>query len=1082
MRHLLLISIFSALLIGQNYDSEIQPIWNNSCTASCHNSGNVSGGLNLTASRSYQELVDVDAQGYSGFKRVKPGDPANSVLFQKIVGNASFGERMPKGGSNLSQADEDKIKKWIEDGAKQDWSGGGVSSYSFDFGPGGRIQVDSPIEGEAKWSIETWAKFHQKPSSGSQFLFHLNNSANKNLFLFLSDGNDNGKFAVEIDGGSQVMTVDESGVFDQKFHHYYIEGDGSKIKLFIDGNEKGSIDFTGKFPSSDNKMEIGVEFDGAMDEIRIRDEAGFPGIPSSRYAAGSSVHLLYQFDDQSTTTITDNSGENNHGTISGTARYEADVYGGTGGTEGIDVSFKSNDTFNGKVWIGLVLPGKDPNYWSNTTIHWDLGDHNFPGDYSSKVWDNTINDGADYNLIVFVDQNGDDQWDDATEYGAISLAFNITNKQGNAGSLELKKGRDDITIHVEVVLQEELTPGQVWFGVWEVGQDPTTTQPIHEFNFGEDPPFVRFYGFNWTLEDGKSYFISGYFDMNNNNMPDKNEPQGQSQDFTWPVSEDIRLVLEDMSGPDIDVGSITGTTGAAEGQDVTIALNINSPHGVQSVAIEYYVGGNQNKQTSGMSKTGGDTWEGSISASDITSRGLLFEIKAVDTRGRESYSGIDEIRVDFNQLHMINTPNESYIMISAAGQLQNSSMNAVLDELGEADPKVWRFFRWTGNGYQENSGAFTYGKSYWLITKDGTPIIIGDGKSTPLMNPPSISLSPGWNMIATPYDFPIGINDQAVYIEGDIEPTLHTYNGTNYTSTTRLNQGEGAWVFANGSASIRFNFVSVIQGDESISNDGDDEFEQDGWEANFIAKAGNKEDVVNVFGTHPDASDEWDKHDRREPPVIGDYISVAFENQTWSDRGGRYSQDIRSENGQTQSWTLAARTNIKGIVTLELEDVVSIPGYQDVRLVDTALGLVYNLRSEKEVTFTSQGTENPYYFQLMVGPADDIQDQLDLLGMVPQSFELAQNTPNPFNPVTNIRISLIEDAKITLKVYNLLGEELNAIAVNESLGKGNHRFIWAGKDDNGRQLPSGVYLYRLEVTSTTGIRLYQDTKKMVLMK
>jgi flagellar hook assembly protein FlgD len=56
------------------------------------------------------------------------------------------------------------------------------------------------------------------------------------------------------------------------------------------------------------------------------------------------------------------------------------------------------------------------------------------------------------------------------------------------------------------------------------------------------------------------------------------------------------------------------------------------------------------------------------------------------------------------------------------------------------------------------------------------------------------------------------------------------------------------------------------------------------------------------------------------------------------------------------------------------------------------------------------------------------------------------------------------------------------MAMNQPMSKGNHRFIWAGKAENGQPLPSGIYLYRLEVQSNNGSSVYQNTKKMILMK
>ena len=103
-------------------------------------------------------------------------------------------------------------------------------------------------------------------------------------------------------------------------------------------------------------------------------------------------------------------------------------------------------------------------------------------------------------------------------------------------------------------------------------------------------------------------------------------------------------------------------------------------------------------------------------------------------------------------------------------------------------------------------------------------------------------------------------------------------------------------------------------------------------------------------------------------------------------------------------------------------------------------------------------------------------------GITPNLFGLAQNYPNPFNAVTSIQISLVKDSKITIKVYDFLGKEVNSLIINQSLQKGSHRFIWKGEDDNGYQLPSGVYLYRLEVNSMNGRELYQNTKKMIMLK
>ncbi len=93
----------------------------------------------------------------------------------------------------------------------------------------------------------------------------------------------------------------------------------------------------------------------------------------------------------------------------------------------------------------------------------------------------------------------------------------------------------------------------------------------------------------------------------------------------------------------------------------------------------------------------------------------------------------------------------------------------------------------------------------------------------------------------------------------------------------------------------------------------------------------------------------------------------------------------------------------------------------------------------------------------------------------PNKFTLFQNHPNPFNLSTIIRYEVSKSCKVKLKIYNILGQLVKTL-VNEEKLPGEYKVIWNGKNKNGRYVPSGVYIYRLEAGRYIGF------KKMVLMK
>lgn len=136
--------------------------------------------------------------------------------------------------------------------------------------------------------------------------------------------------------------------------------------------------------------------------------------------------------------------------------------------------------------------------------------------------------------------------------------------------------------------------------------------------------------------------------------------------------------------------------------------------------------------------------------------------------------------------------------------------------------------------------------------------------------------------------------------------------------------------------------------------------------------------------------------------------------------------------------------------------------------------------------FTVPGTGNQtYYFVIKSGTnsgnmevfvdnlilkkasATDVRKENSI---IPNTFSLEQNYPNPFNPSTTIKFSIPKESYVSLKVYNVIGEEVAAM-VSEQMSPGYYNFSF-----DASKLTSGMYLYRLNAGD------FVSTKKMILIK
>jgi hypothetical protein len=94
----------------------------------------------------------------------------------------------------------------------------------------------------------------------------------------------------------------------------------------------------------------------------------------------------------------------------------------------------------------------------------------------------------------------------------------------------------------------------------------------------------------------------------------------------------------------------------------------------------------------------------------------------------------------------------------------------------------------------------------------------------------------------------------------------------------------------------------------------------------------------------------------------------------------------------------------------------------------------------------------------------------DNLNNKPTSFTLSQNYPNPFNPTTQINFQITKADKVTLEIYNIIGQRI-ATLINQKMTAGEHTITW-----DARNFASGVYFYKLSFGSLS------ETKKMILLK
>jgi hypothetical protein len=449
---------------------------------------------------------------------------------------------------------------------------------------------------------------------------------------------------------------------------------------------------------------------------------------------------------------------------------------------------------------------------------------------------------------------------------------------------------------------------------------------------------------------------------------------------------------------------------------------------------------------SGLSKF--SKWTMGTSGSGINKRtfGQMLDGKPLVSRaynisasGGEGFEGTLQLRYDDNEA--VNVPEDSLLLlrgpyfVGAVNSRWNMLSLPVVPEENDVDvlfpsrsSQAFAFL--PGSGYVAQN-QLTFGTGYWLKFPDNdTVTMIGEDRETN-----NVIVEAGWNMIGgLTYPFPVS---SVTALGTTLASGFYGYNN-GYFLTDSLKPLRGYWIKVTADGVLSFD-ASLAKSAASPSQ------MLKGLNTLTLRDAnGNKQ--ILYFGS----AKNLDPNFFEMPPLPPTGI---FDARFSSGRMLELCDEKVSREIPVQLTSGAAPLTISWEI-IGTKNAVLIVGNKEIEL--SANGSVKIPDPNTPIT-------------LLLNP---------VLGTdVPKEFALYQNYPNPFNPSTSIRFDIPSDAVVTLKVYNILGQEVATVVDNKAYKAG--RYI---EQFNNSNLASGVYFYRISIVGQNDILSYTSVKKMVLIR
>ncbi|MBL7993886.1 immunoglobulin domain-containing protein [bacterium] len=469
----------------------------------------------------------------------------------------------------------------------------------------------------------------------------------------------------------------------------------------------------------------------------------------------------------------------------------------------------------------------------------------------------------------------------------------------------------------------------------------------------------------------------------------------------------------------------------------------------------------------------GSTYSAQIPGSAATMEGVALFIKATDNGGNAAYSDTSSVPVAFTQItssissseYQAGIVTDRWRLISVPVNLNNKNLAQLFPSIGSS--------QWTAyNGAGTKITAILPGQAFWFFHKSGDNTLTADA-SEGVTNPPSgvqVTLSPGWNLVGTPFTAPISVALDPLQFSG---PWAFSGTGTEaggWSKVTSMKPFGGYAIWNKNLTATTLTFTPNGVSVGKVLSSQMEEFKL------TMAATGTKNGLTYVDRSNGCTilhAANAGLYNDPEPQSPGNYISAYF-----TEDEKKLSSIYRNAGIEGQSIDLAVESSMDDI-TIHLKfDVEKIRSDWQMKIYDDAQNAFLPEDEPITVYLKRSGTIR---YKILVGTAGYLNQATASFNELPTNFSLSQNYPNPFNPATKISYALAKRSRVTMSIYNILGQKVRTVLDRRDQEVGVHTLEWNGTDNIGRGVSSGIYLYRIQAESING-DIYTQTKKMLFVK